>query len=127
MSTSDQEIASKYFFIEYIIGRVGDLLTKETRKYINEEELVEKSHLHEERKRIEYLKKCDEFVAEKNVWFSDLTNQETNTDDGADSAGVNLNLLKSLDDNGEAEMLAKLEMMGLKDCQRSVIHLDMLN
>jgi len=127
LSTSDQEIASKYFFIEYIIGRVGDLLTKETRKYINEEELVEKSHLHEERKRIEYLKKCDEFVAEKNVWFSDLTNQETNTDDGADSAGVNLNLLKSLDDNGEAEMLAKLEMMGLKDCQRSVIHLDMLN
>ncbi len=113
MSTSNEDIANKYFFIEYIIGRVADLLSIATKRYITDKDPIEKSHLHEERRRVEYLKKCDEFVTEKNVWFNDLTNQEGESGEVSESVGVNINLLKSLDDNGEAEMAAKLELMGL--------------
>lgn len=114
---SDENTIGKYFFIEYLINRIRDLLSEKTKDYINDKNHMEKSKVHVERQRLEYVKKCDEFVVEKSVFFDDLTNDE-NQKPSLES-GENLpnprdiNLLKDLDDNGEAEMLAKLELLGL--------------
>ena len=114
---SDENTLGKYFFIEYLITRIQDLLSVKTKEYICDKDNMEKSKVHAERQRLEYLKKCDEFVAEKSVFFQDLTNDENKKptlDSGENRPNPrDINLLKNLDDNGEAEMLAKLELLGL--------------
>lgn len=118
---NDENVLSKYYFIEYIINRISDLLSKRTKEYIQEKKSIEKSTIHEERKRMEQLKKFDEYVTETSVLFNNLTNEASakTVGDSVNEIGDrssdlrNLNTLKNLDDNGEAEMIAKLELMGI--------------
>jgi hypothetical protein len=96
-------------FVEYIIQRLMNLFTKKTKNFILEKELDDIAKLNQERQREEYLKKCDEYVLKNNILFSDLTN-----DSEAGALKVNQRV-QDQDDNGEAEMLAKLEVFMGKD------------
>lgn len=119
---NDENTLSKYFYVEYIISRVSGLVSDQSKEYILEKKAIEASKIHEERKRVTDLKKFDEYVTETGVLFDNLTNQVSEEAIGVNSvsssmepSGQSINLLKQLDDNGEAEMLAKLELMGFSD------------
>ena len=71
----DENSLSKHFFIEYLIGRVADFLCDETKEYILEKKAIEKSRIHEERRRATDLKKFDEYVTETGLLFGNLTSQ----------------------------------------------------
>lgn len=119
---NDEDALSKYFFTEYIINRISNLLSDRTKEYILEKKSIEKSAIHEERKRLDHLKMFDEYVTETGVLFDNLTHEVSSeavgktideTDNRMAPSSKNLNLLKDLNDNGEAEMIAKLELMGM--------------
>lgn len=119
---NDENLLSKYFFTEYIIKRITDLVSPRTKHYIMEKKSIEESKLHEERKRLEQLKKFDEYVTETGVLFNNLTSEVSakTMNVGEFSSKLNkvqdsmaMNALKNMDDNGEAEMIAKLEVMGI--------------
>lgn len=120
---NDENSLSKHFFVEYIITRVGALVGDQTKEYILEKKAIEASKVHEERKRVTDLKKFDEYVTETGVLFDNLTNQVSEEAIGVNSvsssslepSGQGINLLKQLDDNGEAEMMAKLELLGFSE------------
>ena len=105
----DENSLKQLLFIEYLVQRLMDLFSKKTKNFILERELDELVKLNQEREREEYLKKCDEYVLKNNILFNNLTND-------SDASGLNINQkIPEEDDNGEAEMLAKLEAFMGKD------------
>jgi hypothetical protein len=105
----DENSLKQLLFVEYVLQRLMDLFTKKTKNFILERELEDLAKLNQERERDEYLKKCDEYVLKNNILFSDLTN-----DSDMGSLKINQKVVEN-DDNGEAEMLAKLQVFMDKD------------
>ncbi len=105
----DENSLKQLLFVEYVLQRLMDLFTKKTKNFILERELEDIVKLNQERERDEYLKKCDEYVLKNNILFSDLTN-----DSDMGSLKINQKVVEN-DDNGEAEMLAKLQVFMDKD------------
>jgi len=96
----NQKIFEKLLFIEYIIERLADLLTKGTKLYILDKD---NQKLNQERKIDETLEKYEQFVNGKSILFAQFADQiekETKPE-------IQPNL--SNEDDGEAEMQAKLE------------------
>lgn len=97
----DQNSMKQLLFIEYITQRVNDLISRKTKNYLKEQS---KSEINEQREREEYLKQCDKYVAHKEMFFNNLTKHAAPTQPNA----IAMNN-QDEDDNGEAEMLAKLK------------------
>jgi hypothetical protein len=77
----DSNSLKQLLFIEYIIQRVDDLLTKRTKAYILENEEQSKITLNEERQIEEFEESCDQYVAEKGAFFNNI-----GSEDNSDSA-----------------------------------------
>ena len=90
---------NQLFYIEYIIERLRDLLTRKSKEYLKERQ---KSKLQEEREREEKLDRFEKYVSKKSVWFSGLETSEANS-------RSTYHVKKEEEDDGEAEMKAKIE------------------
>ena len=114
----DEKSFKRLIFIEYIAQRISDLLSKKTRIFLIEKELDELAKLNQERERVEYLKKCDHYIMKNNILFGNLT-----SDSDMSSFRLKPKAANAQDDNGEAEMLAKLEgFMSKEEPQKAHNH-----
>lgn len=96
----NEKCLTQFYFIEYIIQRIKELITSRTKSYLNQTEPSDALSVNQEREREEHLEACDKLVARKTAFFSDI-----------DYSGQtsNFSLAKSeSNDNGEREMLEKL-------------------
>ena len=118
IDTDDKNSLSHLFFVEYIIERMFQLITVQTKEYILEKSYLEHSALHKKREMEEYSKKCEIYVNKKSVWFDDITNEENETTlDNSETSSIQLakssHFLKNQNDNGESEISAKLESFNI--------------
>lgn len=105
----DEQAMNQLFFIEYLIQRIKALITQKSKDYLFDNQSNEKSKIQVERERIENLKKYEQYITKKNVWFSDLMNS-SDKPKSEKSLPLPSNYIKE-GDNGEAEMLAKIEFL----------------
>jgi hypothetical protein len=107
----DESEMSQLIFIEYLVERLCQLITSKTKEYLREKKLGEISAIQMEREREEKLKHYEEYITKKNVWFSDLMS-DSKPDNKTNTVFATQSKQKEeLDDNGEAEMQAKLDFL----------------
>ena len=118
IDNNDTNSLSHFFFVEYIIERMFQLITLQTKEYILEKKYLEQSALHKKREMEEYSNKCEIYVNKKSVWYDDITNEENETIlNNSETSSIQLAkssyFLKNQNDNGETEILAKLESFNI--------------
>lgn len=96
----NEKYLTQFYFIEYIIQRIKELITSRTKSYLTQTESSDSLSVNQEREREEHLEACDKLVARKTALFSDIdySSQTPNfIDKNSDQK-----------DDGEEEMLQKL-------------------
>ena len=101
MYLNNENSINQLFYIEYIIDRLRDLLSTRSKQYLLENS--QKSKLQDEREREETLEKIDKFVSKKSAWFQNI--------EPSDEPTMSHHFISNNDDNGEAEMKAKIESL----------------
>lgn len=110
LSISSETALNQLIFIEYLIERIRLLISIRTREYLFDKRSNEKSKIHLEREREENLKKYEDYITKKNVFFSDLMSENRATRSQPTTGRVQY-ANQDEDDNGEAEMQAKIDFL----------------
>ena len=110
----DESAMSQLIFIEYLIERLRQIITPKSKDYLREKKPGEKSTVQMEREREEKLKHYEQYITKKNVWFSDLMSDSKPVNKTSTSFATQIKRKEEdPDDNGEAEMQAKLDYLSL--------------